>query len=107
MARHQSAPPPYSVELEEKHWKELESWGERRLSEVMALLRDHVSQTPTTHVPGRLKQLRGEYRGYYQLSIGREHRLIYRVDEEDKKILVEYVGPHPDWSKSRGGRITR
>ena len=73
----------------------------------MAFLRDHVSQTPTTHVPGKLKQLRGEYRAYYQFSVDRRRRVIYRVDEQEKTVFIEYVGAHPDWKKSRGGRITR
>ncbi len=107
MAREETQPPPYEVRLDEDHWAELESWGEQRLNAVLALFRDHVRQTPTTPIPGKLKQLRGEYRGYYQLSVDRQRRVIYRVDEEQREVLVEYVGRHPDWRKSRGGRITR
>ncbi len=98
---------PPSIEIEDAHWREFESWGERRLDEVLAFLRDHVSRTPSTHVPGKLKQLRGEYRGYYQFSVDRERRVIYRVDEQEKMFFIEYVGLHPDWRKSRGGRFTR
>ena len=107
MARQESAPPPYTVEIEDAHWNEFASWGERRLDGVLAFLRDHVSHTPTARVPGKLKQLRGEYRGLYQFSVDRQHKVIYRVDEQEKKVYIEYVGRHPDWRRSRGGRITR
>ena len=38
---------PYAIRVADEHWPVLESWGERRLDEVLAFLRDHASRTPT------------------------------------------------------------
>ena len=54
-------------------------------------------------MPGKLKQLKGEYRAYYQYDIDRRNRLIYSVDDDTKTVYVEYIGPHPQWKK-RGRR---
>lgn len=95
----------YQVRLDAVHWVTLESWDERRLDEVLVFLRDHASRTPTQRIPRKLKQLRGRYRGFFQYSVDTDHKLIDRVDEDAKQVLVEYVVSHPDWRKSRGGRI--
>ena len=97
--------PQYELALDDEHWEILESWGERRLEEVLAFLRDHASRTPTVRIPGKLKQLKEQWRGYYQYTVDNSHKLIYRVDEDAKRVLVEYVGPHPNWARSRRGRI--
>lgn len=99
--------PPYQIEIDEDHWQQIESWGEQRLDKFLAFVRDHLSRTPTTPIPGKLKQLRGEYRGHYQFSVDQQRRVIYRVDEQAMRVFIEYVDSHPDWRKSRGGRITR
>lgn len=98
----------YEVRLTDNHWDELRGWDDRLVDELMAFIRDHASRTPTTRIPGKLKQLKGEYREYYQFRVDRQRRFIYRVDEERRLVIAEYVGQHPDWRKSRGrGRITR
>ncbi len=96
---------PYTVHIDEEHWRVLESCSERRLEEVLVFLRDHGSRTPTARIPGKLKQLRGRYRGHFQFTIDRDHKGIYTMDEEQRQVRLEYVGPHPDWRKSRRGRI--
>jgi len=52
---------------------------------------------------------RYEHRGLWQYDIDRGYRIIYRIDDEARQILIEYIGPHPDWGKkSRGAsRIKR
>ena len=107
MPRERGEPLPYQVQLDDEHWEELRTWDERPLDVLLTFLRDHASQTPTTLIPGKLKRLRGARSGYYQFSVDRRRRLIYIVDEKQKLVLVEYVGPHPDWRKSRRRRITR
>lgn len=98
----------YAVRLTDEHWDELRAWREHDLNTLLAFLRDHASRTPTALIPGRLKLLHEPFRGHYQLSIGRRLRLIYRVDEVRRLVVVEYVGQHPDWRRSRRrGRITR
>ena len=99
--------PQYEVRFDKQHWEELRMWHERPLEALFTFVRDHASRTPTAPIPGRLKPLRGAYRGYYQFRVDRTRRLIYRVDEEQRVVLVEYVGLHPDWRRSRRRRITR
>jgi mRNA-degrading endonuclease YafQ of YafQ-DinJ toxin-antitoxin module len=48
-------------------------------------------------IPARLKQLKGQYRDFYQFDISRGDRLIYSVDEVSKTVYVEYIGKHPEW----------
>ena len=102
-------PEGYEVRLTDDHWDELRRWDDRLVDALMAFIRDHASRTPTTRIPGKLKQLKGVvFRGCYQFRVDQRRRFIYRVDEERRLIIAEYVGPHPDWRKSRGqGRITR
>ena len=98
----------YEVRLTDDHWGELRGWDDHPVNVLMAFIRDHASRTPTTRIPGKLKRLQGAFRGYYQFRVDRQRRFIYRVDEERRQVIAEYVGPHPDWHKSRGqGRITR
>lgn len=57
---------------------------------------------------GALKELKGEHRGLWQFDIDRDYRIIYRIDDEAKQILIEYIGYHPDWGrKTSGGRRIR
>lgn len=98
----------YEVRLTDDHWDELLRWDDHLVDALMAFIRDHASRTPTTRIPGKLKQLQGAFRGYYQFRVDRQRRFIYRVDEERRRVIAAYVGPHPDWRKSHGqGRITR
>ena len=98
----------YQVRLSDEHRDMIETWKGCHRSTLQAFLRDHASRTPTALIPGRLKLLHEPLRGHYQLSIGRRLRLIYRVDEERRLVIVEYLGQHPDWRKSRRrSRITR
>lgn len=99
---------PYDIVLTDDHWEELRGWDDHLVNALMAFIRDHASRTPTTRIPGKLKQLKGAHRGYYQFRVDRQRRFIYRVDEEQRQVIAEYVGLHPDWRKSQGrGRITR
>ena len=101
-------PEGYAVRLTDDHWCELRRWDDRLVDALVAFIRDHTSRTPTTRIPGKLKRLQGAFRGYYQFRVDRQRRFIYRVDEERRQVIAEYVGPHPDWRKSRGqGRITQ
>ena len=100
--------PDYEVRLTDEHWDELRGWDDHLVNTLMAFIRDHASRTPTTRIPGRLKMLKGAYHGYYQFRVDRDRRFIYRVDEEQRVVIAEWVGLHPDWAKShRQGRITR
>ena len=102
----EAEPPPYQFVLRDEHRAELRRWDEPQRSARYAFLRGHAIRTPKAPIPGRLKQLRGLFQDHYELRVSRRRRLIYVVDEEVKLVLVDYVGPHPDWRRSRPGRIT-
>ncbi len=68
---------------------------------VTALWRDHLSHTPTQRILGKLKRLRGAYSDYFQFDITKSQRMIYTVDEDSKKVYVEYIGKHPDWKRRK------
>jgi mRNA-degrading endonuclease RelE of RelBE toxin-antitoxin system len=91
----------YKIEVEDEAWKGLSSLPQSAQEKVTALWRDHLSHTPTQRIPGKLKALRGEYKGYYQFEITKDARMIYFVDEEARVVYVEYIGKHPDWKRHR------
>ena len=92
----------YTLEVEERAWQALSCLPESAQDKVFALWRDHLSHTPTQRIPGKLKQLRGDYRDYYQFEITKSQRMIYSVDEASKTVYVEYIGKHPEWKRRKG-----
>jgi len=101
--------PPYEVKLEEKHWAQIAALPrESQQDRVTAFLMRYASHTPRLRMAnGDLKELKGAYAGYWQYDIDRQYRLIYRIDEERKQVLVEYIGNHPDWGSGGKGRRIR
>ena len=79
------------------------------VTRVMRFLDSHASRAPTTPIPGSLKQLRGQWRGFWQFEVGDKggaYRLIDTVDEARCVVRIEYLGPHPDWRRARdAGRL--
>ena len=68
------------------------------------MLAGHISRTPKKMIPGLLKVLVGEHKGLYQLKLAGRNRLIYRVDDDEIVVYVEYVGSHPRWGARRPGK---
>ena len=107
MPGEETEPPLYEILLRRRDRAELRSWNEREREVTLAFLRDYASRTPAAPIPGRLKQLSAPFEDHYQLRVSRRRRLIYRVDEERRRVRVVHLGPHPDWRQSRPGSITR
>lgn len=61
----------YRVELEDEAWEGLKSLSESAQEKVTALNRDHLQHTPKLRIPGKLKELKGDYKGYYQYDISK------------------------------------
>jgi addiction module RelE/StbE family toxin len=97
--------------LTEEDWAAIQSLPrEAQRADAIDFLMKYVPLTPKLRrADGKLKELKGEYRGYWQFDIDRQYRIIYTIDEDSKEILIEYIGFHPDWGRktSRGGRIKR
>lgn len=67
--------------------------------EATTFLAEYAPKTPKKMMPPKLKELKGDYKGYYQFDFAGNHRLIYTVEDESKTVYVERCGPHPDWAK--------
>jgi mRNA-degrading endonuclease YafQ of YafQ-DinJ toxin-antitoxin module len=98
----------YKIKLDDKRAAPalflLASTHEAAFNEATTMLREYISVTPTKMMPPRLKELKGEWKGHYQLDFAGNHRLIYTVDEDEKVVYVDEIGPHPDWNKRRHRR---
>lgn len=100
---------PYEIMIDDDIWASIAALPrESQRDNCLKFLWSHASHTPTLRIPGKLKRLRGEHSDLFQYEIDQEYRLLYTVDEERKRVHVQYVGYHPDWSKrSSGGRRIR
>lgn len=97
--------PPYMPQLTEEHWEAIQRLPHpaQRVDAVEFLMK-YVSHTPRQRkANGSLKELKGEHRGLWQYDIDRQYRIIYRIDDEAREILVEYIGSHPDWGRRSSG----
>ena len=54
----------------------------RRITRLIA----EIQRTPFTGI-GKSEPLKGDLSGYWSRRIDDEHRLVYRVDEKEVKIL--------------------
>ncbi len=100
--------PPFDVMLTDGDWEAIKRLPRAsQQEETLKWLWGHFSYTPATIVPGKVKRLKGVYSDLYQLDIGDGYRIIYRIVESEHRVYLEEIGPHPDWRKSRGGRIRR
>lgn len=100
--------PPYEVMLTSDDRRTVERLPRpSQREEAIAWLEGHLQNTPRALVTGKVKRLKAAYSHLYQIDLGDWFRIIYRVEESEKRVYIEYVGPHPDWRKSRGGRIRR
>ena len=96
-----SAPEGYRIEWEEEVWGAIEGLPESCQDKIFSLWRDHLCKQPTQRIPGKLKELKGRHKGYYQFDINDKDRMIYSVDEANRIVYIEYVGPHPEWRHGR------
>ena len=101
MSGSRSRDPVYKIDIEEEAWTGLDSLSESAQEKVFTLWRDYLCYTPTQRIPGKLKRLRGEFSAYYQFEVTKDIRMIYAVEEDAKKVRIEYIGKHPDWSRRR------
>jgi mRNA-degrading endonuclease RelE of RelBE toxin-antitoxin system len=96
-----SAADDYQIRVEESVQGAIERLPKAYQNKVFRLWKSHLCKQPTQRIPGKLKELKGRYKGYYQFDINDKDRMIYSVDEAERVVYVEYVGPHPDWKSGR------
>ena len=98
----------FCVEIEDldEYFDELERLPPAAQEELTSFVAHYLTKQPTTIIPqliGKLKELKGDYKGFWQYDVG-EKRLIYLPELSPKRrVLIKYLGPHPDWKK-RGKR---
>lgn len=96
---------PYMIQAPEEYWLALAELDDGHQERVLRFLRDQAQHHPRQPIPQSLKQLRGRYRGYWQfvVSVSTGWRLIYRVDDQNHVVVIEYLGAHPNWGRIRRG----
>jgi phosphomannomutase len=54
----------------------------RRQRTARRFIESHLMMTPLERIPGKVKELRGSYKGVLQFDIDANYRLLHRVDKE-------------------------
>ena len=79
----------------EESWADFLYWqktNKKNLKKINELLKD-ISRTPFTGL-GKPEALKHKYQGYWSKRIDKEHRLIYRLTEEE--VLIAKCRFHYD-----------
>jgi Txe/YoeB family toxin of Txe-Axe toxin-antitoxin module len=100
-------PKPFKIEIrdQKEFWAEVERLPAASQNDLTQFMRDYLQVAPTTYLPGKCKPLRGEYKGYWEYELAQSKRLIYWPDLSARVVYIDYLGPHPDWRKMRGGKL--
>jgi len=72
----------------EESWEDYEYWQKtniKMVKKINKLLKD-ISRTPYEGI-GKPEALKYKYQGFYSRRIDKEHRLIYRVVEDEIQIV--------------------
>ncbi len=97
----EAAPSSYGIEVFEGFWDALKTFPPAQQELIIEFMAQHFTLRPRVMIPGKLKELKGTYRGTYQLECGGGRRLLYEIDEPGKKVRIVYLGNHPEWEKRR------
>ena len=62
---------------------------DRIAKQLVDLLVSNPLQTPPSY-----EKLVGDLTGFYSRRINRQHRLVYRIDEENKTVYVDSMWSH-------------
>lgn len=72
----------------EESWEDYLYWqktDKKMLQKINALLKD-ISRTPFSGI-GKPEALKHKYRGFWSRRIDQEHRLIYKINEDEIQIV--------------------
>lgn len=77
-----------SVHFDSGAWEDFLFWlaSERKTARRIVRLVAEIQRDPFTGI-GKPQPLRGELSGYWSRRIDDQHRLVYRADDEEIKIL--------------------
>lgn len=83
----------WSVKLSKRAIKDKELLKAARLSKKAKQLVDLLTVNPF-QTPPSYEKLVGDLSGFYSRRINRQHRLVYRVDEEQQIVYVDSMWSH-------------
>ena len=61
----------------------------KKVEQLLRVLESNPYQNPPSY-----EKLSGEYRYLYSRRINRQHRLVYKVDEEQKVVMIVSMWTH-------------
>lgn len=61
----------------------------KKVEQLLRVLESNPYQNPPSY-----EKLSGEYRHLYSRRINRQHRLVYKVDEEQKVVMIVSMWTH-------------
>jgi toxin YoeB len=73
--------------------KEFTETGNERLVRKISQLVENIAETPKTGI-GKPEQLKHKLAGHWSRRIDREHRLVYKINEDEKIVEVVSVKGH-------------
>ncbi len=83
----------YRIEYHKKAVKEIlklkENNLDKKAKKLVDLIRENPYQTPPPY-----EKLVGDLQGFYSRRINIKHRLVYQVNEEEKKIKIISLWSH-------------
>ncbi len=83
----------YRIEYHKKAVKEIlklkENNLDKKAKKLVDLIRENPYQTPPPY-----ERLVGDLQGFYSRRINIKHRLVYQVNEEEKKIKIISLWSH-------------
>ena len=81
----------YSVAISEAYPEDLSRAPDKVRKSIRRLMKDILRVAPTDHTQSQIKKLAG-YKDLWRLKIGRDYRLIYRVEEASRTVILLMVG---------------
>ena len=72
-----------------KYYANLDEKASGRINRAIEILLENPTQGP------HIRRLRGRCLGKYRYAVG-ALRIVYQVDQEHEKILIEAIGPRGD-----------
>ena len=77
-----------SISFDPDAWEDFQFWlaSDRKTARRITRLIGEIQRDPFTGI-GKPEPLKGELSGYWSRRIDDEHRLVYRADDNDVKIL--------------------
>lgn len=81
----------YTIAMSEEYPEDLSRAPEKVRKSIKRLIKGILLTAPTDHTQSQIKKLAG-YKDLWRLKVGRDYRLIYRVEEASRTVILMMVG---------------